>query len=125
MSHFAEIDKDGIVQRVLVIEQDILNSGNWGDPNNWIKTSYNTRGGKHYQSDGSLSSDQSKALRVNSAFINGHYDSTKDAFIPPLIFKGWVLNETTCNYEPPTEDPTTGTDVYEWDNDSEDWVRKY
>ena len=145
MAHFALLDENNKVLDIIVVGNEHLldKDGNeseahgkswcekfWhrrtGDVgSNWIQTSYNTRGGKHYQSDGSLSSDQSKALRVNSAFINGHYDSTKDAFIPPLIFKGWVLNETTCNYEPPTEDPTTGTDVYEWDNDSEDWVRKY
>ena len=42
MSHFAEIDKDGVVQRVLVVEQDFIDSGKLGDSNNWIQTSYNT-----------------------------------------------------------------------------------
>ena len=48
MSHFAEIDNDNIVQRVLVVDQDFIDSGKLGDPNNWVQTSYNTRGGVHY-----------------------------------------------------------------------------
>ena len=48
MSHFAEINSDNIVTRVLVIEQEEIDTGNWGSPDNWIQTSYNTRGGKHY-----------------------------------------------------------------------------
>ena len=39
MSHFAEIDKNGIVQQVLVAEQDFINSGAVGEPHNWIQTS--------------------------------------------------------------------------------------
>ena len=52
MSHFAEIDSDNIVQRVIVISQENIDTGNWGNPSNWIQTSYNTRGGKHYDQDG-------------------------------------------------------------------------
>ena len=36
MSHFAEIDKDGKVLRVLVSEQDFINSGAVGDSFNWV-----------------------------------------------------------------------------------------
>ncbi len=47
MSHFAEIDQDNIVVRVIVAEQDFINSGAVGDPRQWIQTSYNTQGGQH------------------------------------------------------------------------------
>ena len=47
MSHFAKVE-NGIVTQVIVIEQDVLNTGLWGDPSLWIKTSYNTRANVHY-----------------------------------------------------------------------------
>ena len=46
MSHFAKVI-DGIVETVNVVEQDYIDSGACGDPNDWIQTSYNTRGGVH------------------------------------------------------------------------------
>ena len=44
MSHFAKVE-NGIVTQVIVIEQDVLASGLWGDPASWVQTSYNTYGG--------------------------------------------------------------------------------
>jgi hypothetical protein len=41
MSHFAKIDKDNIVTKVIVAEQDFINSGAVGDSFLWIQTSYN------------------------------------------------------------------------------------
>ena len=38
MSHFAEIDKANIVIRVIVAEQDFIDSGSVGDPSLWIET---------------------------------------------------------------------------------------
>ena len=48
MSHFAEIDKDNIVQRVIVAKQDFIDSGSVSDANNLLQTSFNTRGVVHY-----------------------------------------------------------------------------
>ena len=39
MGHFAEINSENIVQRVIVAEQDFIDSGAVGDPNNWVQTS--------------------------------------------------------------------------------------
>lgn len=47
MAHYAQIDDDNIVQRVLVVEQDVVDTGKLGDPSKWIQTSYNTAGGVH------------------------------------------------------------------------------
>ena len=41
MSHFAKIDKDGIVTEVIVAEQDFINSGQLGATFEWVQTSYN------------------------------------------------------------------------------------
>jgi len=71
MSHFAQIDENNVVQRVLVIEQAEIDTGNWGDPATWIQTSYNTRGGVYYTPNTSEPDpDQSKAFRKNYAGTN-------------------------------------------------------
>jgi len=119
VSHFAEIDKDGIVQRVLVIEQDILNSGNWGDPNNLIKTSYNTRGGIHYAPN-SNDADGGVALRKNYAGIGYKYDKEKDVFIPPQPYASWTLNESTCLWEAPVAYPNDEK-YYKWNEETTSW----
>jgi len=72
----------------------------------WKKTSYNTRGGKHYQADGSESSDQSKAFRKNYAAIGYTYDEDRDAFYEPKPYNSWTLNETTCTWEAPVTYPS-------------------
>ena len=49
MSHFAEISgSNNIVTRVIVAEQDFIDSGAVGAGSNWVQTSYNTKGGVHY-----------------------------------------------------------------------------
>ena len=45
----------------------------------WIQTSYNTRGNKYYNGDGS-EGDQSKKLRGNYAGIGYTYDEDNDIF---------------------------------------------
>jgi hypothetical protein len=120
MSHFAEIDGDGIVQRVIVIEQNMLNSWNWGDPNNWIQTSYNTRGGVHYAPN-SNDPDDGVALRKNYAGKGYTYDKTRDAFIPPQPYPSWLLDENTCQWSAPVAYPDDGK-RYNWDEDNTQWV---
>jgi hypothetical protein len=119
MSHFAEI-KDGIVQRIIVIEQNVLDSGNWGDPNNWVQTSYNTRGGIHYAPN-SNDPDSGVALRKNYAGKGYTYDQTRDAFIAPQPFPSWLLDEDTCLWDAPIPRPDDGK-MYRWDEDTTSWV---
>jgi hypothetical protein len=42
MAHFARIDKNNIVTEVIVVEQEVINSGVFGEPEQWVQTSYNT-----------------------------------------------------------------------------------
>ena len=51
MSHFAKVE-DGVVTDVLVISQDVIDTGLFGEPSLWVQTSYNTHGGVHYGPDG-------------------------------------------------------------------------
>ena len=94
MSHFAQIDGNNIVTQVLVIEQDVIDTGLFGDPASWIQTSYNTNGGVHTLGG--------TPLRKNYAGIGYTYNASRDAFIPPKPFASWTLNEDTCLWEAPT-----------------------
>jgi hypothetical protein len=86
MSHWAEIDENNIVLRVVVGSNDDYDEGyDWIMQNlggRWIKTSYNSN------------------IRKNFAGIGYTYDEQRDAFIPPKP-EGIdvVLNEDTCNWE--------------------------
>jgi len=89
MAHFAEIDLNNIVIRVLVVAneqehrgQDFL-ANDLGLGGNWIQTSYNANFRKHY------------------AGIGMSYDASLDAFIPPKLEchpATVTLDETTCRW---------------------------
>ena len=113
MSHFAKVE-NGVVTQVIVIEQDVLNLGHWGDPASWVQTSYNTQGGVHTQGG--------TPLRKNYAGIGFTYDSVRDAFIPPKPFASWVLNEDTCLWDAPTPMPVVEGKTFVWDEPTTAWV---
>ena len=114
MSHFAQIDENNNVIQVLVIEQDVVDSGLFGDPKSWIQTSYNTYGGVH-RLDGT-------PLRKNYAGCGYKYDPVRDAFIPPKPFDSWVLNEDSCQWESPTPMPVEEGKVFIWNEETLSWV---
>jgi hypothetical protein len=109
MSHFAEVE-NGIVKRVIVAEQDFIDSG--ALPGVWIQTSYNTRAGQH---------PEGRPLRKNYAGIGFVYDSVRDAFYAPQPFPSWSLDEQTCIWQPPVAYPSDGN-KYKWDESSVSWV---
>ena len=118
MAHYAKVE-NGIVVQVIVAEQDVIDSGIFG--HGWVQTSYNTRGGVHYDpSTGEPSADQSKALRKNYAGVGYTYDENRNAFIPPQPYPSWTLDEGTCNWNPPTAMPTDGK-RYSWNESSLSW----
>lgn len=105
MSHWAEIDENNIVLRVLV--------GNNSEPDEgeafmnslggtWVKTSYNGN------------------IRKNFAGIGYTYDVDKDAFIAPKPYNSWLLNEETCKWEAPIPYPTDGI-IYRWNEEVTNW----
>lgn len=107
MAHFAEIDKNNIVLRVLVTDNDYPNEGyDWLVENlggTWVQTSYNA------------------TIRKNFAGIGFTYDSDKDAFIAPQPYESWTLDEDTCRWEAPVAYPTDGK-MYSWDEESLNWI---
>jgi len=112
MSHFAKVE-NGVVTQVIVIEQDVLNLGHWGDPALWVQTSYNTSGGQH---------PEGRPLRKNYAGIGYTYDSGRDAFIPPKPYASWLLNEDTCLWGAPTPMPVVEGKMFTWDEPTLAWV---
>jgi len=96
MSHFAEISgSNNIVIRVIVAEQDFIDSGAVGTGSNWVRTSYNTRYG--------VNKLGGTPLRKNYAGIGHTYDVGRDAFIAaqpePSASIPYVLNEVSCSWE--------------------------
>jgi hypothetical protein len=112
MSHFAQIDNNNMVIQVLRITQDVLDTGMFGDPANWIQTSYNTYAGQH---------PNGTPLRKNYAGIGYTYDPGRDAFIPPKPYTSWVLDEDTCHWSAPVPYPQDGN-TYTWDENTQSWV---
>jgi hypothetical protein len=106
MAHFAEIDGNNIVQRVIVVpDSEESNGASWCASmlgGTWLQTSYTGR------------------IRKNYAGIGYTYDAQRDAFIAPQPFPSWVLNETTCVWEPPSPKPD-GIGWY-WDEDAGEWM---
>jgi hypothetical protein len=120
MAHFALVE-DGIVMNVIVAEQEVIDSGLFGEPSNWIQTSYNTKGGIHYdpetnQPDGGI------PLRKNYAVIGGVYDTEKDAFYEQQPYPSWILDEETCKWKAPIPYPDVShTKKYFWDEANLEW----
>ena len=111
LAHFAHVT-NGIVTNVIVIEKEVLDLGHWGDPAEWVQTSYRTQGGQH---------PEGKPLRGNYAGLGFTYDSVNDVFYPPSPFPSWVLNNVTWTWEPPTPMPTDGK-MYNWDEETTSWI---
>lgn len=124
MSHFAKLDSDNIVVFVTVgrTEDDGKEDelcARTGDV--YKQTSYNTRGGVHYDpATGEPSADQSKAFRKNFAGIGYSYDESRDAFIPPKPYASWLLNESTCYWEPPVDYPDDDNE-FVWNEEELRW----
>lgn len=114
MAHYALVNAQGIVEQVIVAEQDVIDSGLFGNPSSWIQTSYNTRGGEHTLGG--------TPLRKNYAGIGYTYDPQRDAFIPPKPFPSWVLNEERCRWEAPTPRPDDSY-TWIWDEPTLSWVK--
>lgn len=106
MAHFAEIDANNIVQRVIVVpDAEEANGAAWCASllgGTWLQTSYNGR------------------IRKNFAGVGYSYDSVRDAFVPPQPYPSWVLNDSTCRWEAPVPMPTNG--IWVWDEEEGDWV---
>ena len=134
MAHFAKLGVNGKVIAVHGLDNDqMLNADGQEDESvgqnrlqqihgwpaqMWIQTSYNTRGNKYYNEDGS-EGDQSKKLRGNYAGIGYTYDDVNDIFWPPHEHASWTKNTSTASWDSPITYPSVTNDgadpvVWEW-----------
>lgn len=122
MAHFAELDENNVVKRVVVVankdcctadgvEKESIGIAHceWLLGGRWIQTSYNNKFRKRY------------------AGIGYTYNETLDAFILPKPFPSWILNTETADWDAPTplpEDAGTGDPPkdYVWDEATTAWV---
>ena len=119
MAHFARVINNLVVE-VIVAEQDFIDSLEIKPWETWVQTSYNTRGGKHYNPEtGEV--DKKKPLRKNYAGIGFRYDAKLDAFIPPTPYPSWILNEETCLWESPVPHPDDNK-MYIWNEQEQEWT---
>ena len=105
MSHWAEIDENNIVLRVLVGNNNEADEGEAfmnSLGGRWVKTSYNG------------------TIRKNFAGIGDSYNEELDAFVAPQPFPSWILNTETAQWEAPVPYPTDGI-MYIWDEETTDW----
>lgn len=115
MAHFAELDDNNVVLRVLVVANEELldEDGNESEMKgadfcrflfggNWVQTSYNGK------------------FRKRFAAVGGTYDAVKDAFVLPRPYAQWHLNPDTLDWEAPTPYPNDGKH-YIWREDLGKW----
>jgi len=105
MAHFAELDGENNVIRVVVVDNEHEEDGvNWCEEffggGVWVQTSYNGN------------------LRKNYAGIGCSYDSGRDAFIPPKPHASWKLEETKCRWKAPIDKPEGD---HLWDETNQRW----
>ena len=101
MSHYAKV-LNGIVEQVIVAEEDVMTTFVDTSPGEWIQCSYNGN------------------IRKNYPGIGYTYDSTRDAFIGPKPYTSWSLNETSCTWEPPVVYPDDSL-AYDWNEETTSW----
>lgn len=115
MAHFAELDANNVVLRVVVIDNKDTADVNGIEKEHigaalcerlfggrWVQTSYN------------------RNFRKNYAGIGYTFDQQRDAFIPAKPYASWVLDEATCLWNPPVPIPTDGK-KYMWDDATVSW----
>jgi len=127
MAHYAKV-RQGKVIKVIVADASFFDNFIDDSPGTWIQTSYNTRGGVHYEPNSNTPrTNQSGSLRGNYAGVGYTYDRTSDVFYAPQPFNSWNLNTGSFLWESPVAKPTgdaTGsyTGSYSWNEDIENWV---
>jgi hypothetical protein len=107
MAHFAEIDENNIVVRVLVVANDLEHKGaeflanDLGLGGTWIQTSFNG------------------TIRKNFAGVGFTYDPVNDWFHSPSPYPSWTL-DSNAQWVAPVEKPTDGK-LYAWDEEEGQW----
>jgi len=119
MAHFAELDANNVVTRVIVVgNPDCLDKNGQeseavgiafcqqllGADTRWVQTSYNGN------------------IRHRYAGAGYTYDAQRDSFIQPQPYPSWVFDESTLGWQAPIPLPRDG-ESYEWDEETASWKK--
>ena len=135
MAHFAKIGLNSKVIEVISVADDVLKDSEGNETESlgidhlrlqtgwaiWVQTSYNTIENTHALGG--------TPFRKNYAGIGYTWDEDRNAFIPPQPKNdgSWILNETTCLWEAPIEQPTLTEQqledgsLYHWNETTQQW----
>ena len=122
MAHFAQLDENNVVTKVIVVSNDDTSDSNGtetesigvafcqkllGASTNWKQTSYNGN------------------FRVRYAGIGYSYNESLNAFVPPQPHASWTLDNDTADWVSPlgaaptlTDEQTAAGSYYRWDEDA-------
>lgn len=119
MAHFAQIDENGLVLQVIVINNGDINDLSFpdseplgsafckallGEETNWVQTSYNSN------------------FRTKYASIGGYYLPDIDAFTAPQPYPSWTLDRATGNWLAPIPMPEVPPlHMAVWDEEGQEW----
>lgn len=115
MASFAEINDEGLVLRVLVVDDKDTTDVD----GNTVESA-----GVKYLSDafGGTWKQTSADTRKRKAGKGMTYDDGRDAFIYPQPFDSWVLDEVTAEWVSPIPKPDDDSKTYRWDEQNQEWV---
>lgn len=118
MAHYAKVVDSKVVEVRVMDDDFIANEFVDSSPGDWIKTSFNTRGGVHYDPEtGEPSADQSKALRGKFAGIGDNYNWEDDYFYPDAPYDSWVFSTEDYRWHAPIAAPDDG-ELYAWNEEA-------
>ena len=114
MAHFAELDENNIVTRVIVVHNNELLDGETESEakgvgfcstlfghTNWVQTSYNSN------------------IRKQFAAAGYTYDSDSDVFVAPQPYPSWSLDDNS-DWQAPTPMPEDDN-LYIWNEETQSW----
>ena len=114
MAHFAELDENNIVTRVIVVHNNELKDVKTESEvkgvgfcasllggTNWVQTSYNNN------------------MRKQFAGVGYTYDDVNDVFVAPQPYPSWTLDENH-DWQPPSPKPDD-ENIYTWNEETQSW----
>jgi len=119
MAHFAELDENNVVQRIVVVSNDDVLDENGNESEDaginflenlfghrkWAQTSYNSNFRYHY------------------AQIGGTYHPDLDGFSEQQPYPSWILNNETLEWESPIPLPEIEPEhIPIWDEENGEWI---
>ena len=109
MAHFALVNARGIVEQVIVAEQDVIDSGLFGSPSSWVQTSYNGN------------------FRCRYAGVGAYYDEERDIFSNTQVSPSWIFDSENNMWVAPIPIPfeelvPKAYQFYHWDEETTSWI---